>query len=136
MGLDIYVRWDGITEKERQAQITGFDDAPEAGYLRASWPGYGLLKELSDAMNITLPLAGCHAYGDNADNQAIITDETMAQLCEWRQEWLAAVDLPVPTTEPGVEAFFRQKLRNSAAMVDFIEAKRNEGKTGLLIGYW
>lgn len=34
MGLDIYVEWQGMTEAENDAQITGYRPAPEHGYLR------------------------------------------------------------------------------------------------------
>lgn len=38
MGLDVYLRWDGITEEEKQKQYTGFSvDAGNVGYLRASY---------------------------------------------------------------------------------------------------
>lgn len=37
MGLDIYLRWKGITEEEKKAQYTGFEQAGSAGYLRSSY---------------------------------------------------------------------------------------------------
>ncbi|WP_270619996.1 hypothetical protein [Paenibacillus macerans] len=37
MGLDVYVRWEGMTEKDQKAQITGFKNSGEKGYLRQSW---------------------------------------------------------------------------------------------------
>lgn len=37
MGLDIYLRWEGQTEDEKQAQYTGFTTTGEAGYLRSSY---------------------------------------------------------------------------------------------------
>jgi hypothetical protein len=37
MGLDVYLVWPNITEQEKQAQITGFQNAGNAGYLRRSW---------------------------------------------------------------------------------------------------
>jgi len=38
MGIDVYLRWDGQTEKERQAQYTGFSIASgHVGYLRESY---------------------------------------------------------------------------------------------------
>lgn len=38
MGLDIYLKWEGQTEEERQAQFTGFDITKgHVGYLRSSY---------------------------------------------------------------------------------------------------
>ena len=35
MGIDIYMRWDGMTEEDRDKQITGFDATKgDVGYLR------------------------------------------------------------------------------------------------------
>lgn len=40
MGIDIYLKWDGMTEENKHAQITGFDTtAGSAGYLRESYHG-------------------------------------------------------------------------------------------------
>jgi hypothetical protein len=40
MGIDIYVRWDGQTEDEKNAQYTGFDiTAGAVGYLREAYHG-------------------------------------------------------------------------------------------------
>ena len=37
MGTDIYLEWDGMTDEEKEAQITGFSiRAGDKGYLRAS----------------------------------------------------------------------------------------------------
>jgi len=40
MGIDIYMRWDGQTEEEEQAQYTGFDTRMgRVGYLREAYHG-------------------------------------------------------------------------------------------------
>jgi hypothetical protein len=40
MGIDVYMQWDGMTEAEKQAQITGFAiDKGETGYLREAYHG-------------------------------------------------------------------------------------------------
>ena len=40
MGIDIYMRWDGMTEEDRQKQYTGFDaTVGEVGYLREAYHG-------------------------------------------------------------------------------------------------
>lgn len=45
MGMDVYMNWDGMTAKDRKAQMTGFSiDAGNKGYLRAS---YGMPNECS-----------------------------------------------------------------------------------------
>jgi len=38
MGLDIYLKWDDMTEEDAKAQITGFNiNSGHKGYLRASY---------------------------------------------------------------------------------------------------
>ena len=40
MGIDIYMRWDGMTEEDRDKQITGFDaTVGDVGYLREAYHG-------------------------------------------------------------------------------------------------
>jgi len=40
MGIDIYMRWDGMTEADREKQITGFDaTVGDVGYLREAYHG-------------------------------------------------------------------------------------------------
>jgi len=40
MGIDIYAEWDGMTEAEKQAQITGFSiEHGHVGYLREAYHG-------------------------------------------------------------------------------------------------
>lgn len=40
MGIDIYLKWTGQTEEEKDAQITGFDiTAGRVGYLREAYHG-------------------------------------------------------------------------------------------------
>lgn len=41
MGLDIYLKWKGQTEEEHKAQITGFKNTGECGYLRSSYNSGG-----------------------------------------------------------------------------------------------
>lgn len=40
MGIDIYLKWDGMEQEEKNAQVTGFSTtAGEAGYLREAYHG-------------------------------------------------------------------------------------------------
>ena len=40
MGIDIYMRWDGMTEDDRDKQYTGFDaTVGDVGYLREAYHG-------------------------------------------------------------------------------------------------
>ncbi len=40
MGIDIYMRWDGMTEEDREKQYTGFDaTVGDVGYLREAYHG-------------------------------------------------------------------------------------------------
>ncbi len=37
MGLDIYLKWKGMTKKDKEARYTGFANAGSVGYLRSSY---------------------------------------------------------------------------------------------------
>jgi len=40
MGIDVYLRWAGMTKKEERGQITGFDATKgDVGYLREAYHG-------------------------------------------------------------------------------------------------
>jgi hypothetical protein len=39
MGIDIYLEWDGMTEKEKDKQYTGFVPKGKVGYLREAYHG-------------------------------------------------------------------------------------------------
>lgn len=40
MGIDIYLKWDGFTEKDKEAQLKGFDATiGHTGYLREAYHG-------------------------------------------------------------------------------------------------
>jgi len=52
MGTDIYLSWDGMTEEEKKAQVTGWRiDAGKVGYLRAS---IGMVRE-NEALSLIFP---------------------------------------------------------------------------------
>lgn len=46
MGIDIYMRWKGQTEEEKEAQFTGFVTNGETGYLRESYSGVAFATEV------------------------------------------------------------------------------------------
>ena len=39
MGVDVYLEWEGMTEKDRERQITGFKSKGSVGYLRGAYFG-------------------------------------------------------------------------------------------------
>lgn len=41
MGLDIYLKWDGMTNDEKQARYTGYRTTGKDGYLRSSYNNWG-----------------------------------------------------------------------------------------------
>lgn len=54
MGIDIYSRWSGQTEKEKDEQITGFSTyAGKFGYLREAYHGepYGTMMLVAEAFD-------------------------------------------------------------------------------------
>jgi len=50
MGLDIYVSWPDMTEEEKNARYTGFQNAGKAGYLRQSWGSLRAWDEVCQAI--------------------------------------------------------------------------------------
>ena len=136
MGLDIYIAWDEMTKDDEDAQITGYIDAPEVGYFRASWPGVRYLRQASAKLDILIPLVGYHAYGGHS-NGVIIDEDFLSQLKHWRTLWQAAAtdDALLSKLDTENKDFFVSKLQASAAMVDFIELKQNQGVTNLTIRY-
>ena len=58
MGIDVYLRWDGITKKEERGQITGFDSTKgHVGYLREAYHGgpYATQYFVKEAFKRTYP---------------------------------------------------------------------------------
>ena len=46
MGIDIYMRWDNMTEADKKSQYTGYDiEAGHVGYLRDAYHGNGFVTQ-------------------------------------------------------------------------------------------
>ena len=141
MGLDIYCRWgdvnedgeviNGMTEAEKQAQYTGYNDAPEAGYMRYNWLGVGFVTAAAEVLDIQSPIAALWPDWQGSNSEELIVDaDQMARLVEARSAinaWL----LDMPATPQAMipdesnRVYFLGKLRKTIAMIDFIEAHKD-----------
>lgn len=89
MGLDIYIEWAGQTEEEHKAQVTGFSQAGEAGYLRSSYNEAGF----NCWADRFLGLSGFYyifGYDDEQERETGETDEDGEPQKGFYPDWDAA----------------------------------------------
>ena len=56
MGIDVYMRWEGITPAQQEAQITGFcATAGGVGYLREAYHGGPYVTKFLDQRQVLFP---------------------------------------------------------------------------------
>ena len=141
MGLDIYVRWDGMTREERDAQITGFTDATEVGYLRFNWTGVAVCQQVARELNAPDPIGSLYPEWNGSNGEGLlVAGSALTRLAEAKQRLAAWVSPPrielarFPDEDPeDLAAWFAQKIAGSIAMISFIEA--NQDKPGLRIEF-
>ena len=134
MGLDLYVRWEGITEDEEKAQITGYVDAPEVGYLRFSWPAVAAVSEFAATHGLTCPVPAHELWeGCNGETLAI-TPESLTLL----QGEKAAMQQQLQTFNfawySDLGLFVQRKMENSVRLIEFIESKFGKPELTLVYG--
>jgi hypothetical protein len=115
MGIDIYAKWAGQTEEERQAQATGFStEHGHVGYLREAYHGspYATRKLLPEAF-----------AADNAE--AAISAQTL-------RERLPDVLKTVEERETKLYKATKEEVaRAQKSFTDFVElCERKERETG------
>ena len=119
MGIDVYLRWTGQTDEERQAQYTGFSIVHgHVGYLREAYHGEPY------ATRILVP----EAFSESGDDEggvlipaAILRERLPAALetCERRHRTLYPSDTPEDIAE------YKQSY------IDFVQlAEQKETETG------
>lgn len=141
MGIDIYMEWDGMTEDERKARITGFDTtAGSVGYLREAYHGepYATDTLVFDAFewteNIGRLMSNAEANGSQLDDDLVALlargvpmraealRERLPDALEKAQERIEKVypDTPADLAE--------QQLQAYTDFVELAERKQADGK--------
>ena len=120
MGIDIYMRWKGMTEEEEQAQYTGYSTwSGHVGYLREAYHGgpYATMEFLPEAFQ-----------EDTPDEGVQIASVTL------RERLGAIVELVVYRESHVYGKVFEDdplKDRTIRSYIDFVElAERKETETG------
>ena len=141
MGLDIYCSWgtededgniiNGMTESERSAQITGFADAPAAGYMRYNWMGVWVASDAAKALGIPSPIGVLYPEWEGSNGEVLTVDaEQLARLVGAR----AALSKVYADGVPGVDVYFPDenerawfvgKVRSTVEFIDFVEAHKD-----------
>lgn len=142
MGLDIYCRWEDMTEDEKSAQITGYQNAGAAGYLRQSWPSLTAWDAVFEAvfhkdwMSFLYP----QWQGFN-DEEFSIADDNRKKIEESRDILQGYVDNPteIPDSlskyfdEPFTQEHAKEVIKSECQhMVDFINLALSKPKAKIL----
>ena len=140
MGLDIYCRWgntsedDGMTEAEREAQFTGFVDAPAAGYLRYNWTGVAAASEMADAIGIPSPIRILFPEwnGSNGEELPVAADQ-IERLMQARSEFQGWLDGGTPGLDKLPDdaktiVWFVRKIQSTIVYIDFVRAHQDRDK--------
>ena len=160
MGLDIYVRWGAIgddgddvdfPEDIRQDQCTGFENAPECGYLRHNWTSVRFCHEFSIKYEVVDPIRGMYPEWNGSNGESIdVTADALQHLFRLRsrvQEWLR--NKPYEKRNAFIEAaatsatkdevmeefnYFSQCLRNLVSFINFIELHKDKPNLRIVFG--
>lgn len=134
MGLDLYVRWTNITEDEKNAQYTGYVDAPEAGYLRYSWGGLDLVRSFCKERSLPVPVPMYAEWdGSNSDDMPV-TEELLGKLLVQRTALQQALDtFPFgeydyhdDPNQRGLGSFIKRKFEACIGIINFVEQHKDE----------
>lgn len=152
MGLDIYVRWGAVGEDGddidfpediRQNQCTGFENAPECGYLRHNWTSVRFCREFSVKYEVVDPIRGMYPEWNGSNGESIdVTADTLVHLFSLRSRALAWLrDKPYDKRNSLMDAaatdadkeevmeefkYFSQCLRNLVGFINFIELHKDK----------
>ena len=128
MGLDVYVRWDGITEDEEEAQYTGFSDSPDVGYMRYNWAGVKWMREMADKVGCSPPLPLYNYWNGFNDCDVQITEAAVGILQDEIKSWQDAKG-------KSGDDYFEDKLKTAEGMANLLIKKFNEGVAVTLCFY-
>jgi hypothetical protein len=129
MGLDVYVRWSDITKAEKDAQFTGFSDAPEVGYMRYNWQGISFVTNEANRIGCQCPLPLHAQWNGYNDGEVVITQKEVDIMREEMANWNEAKG------KSGDE-YFEYKLTCAEKMAEFIIDKFNEGAPCLTLCFY
>lgn len=110
MGIDVYLRWDGMTDAERNAQYTGFEVSERAG-------GLGYLREAYHGSPYATKVLVPEAFNDECDE---VTGESIptsyiAEVLE------ARLDAAVETAERRARTIYKEPV-DDHSMVNALKA--------------
>lgn len=117
MGIDVYMRWRGMTEKEKDAQVTGFStEHGHVGYLREAYHGNPY------ATKVLVP----EAFDASKENGiAIAAEELRKRLPEAKKAAITRL------REIYKEPFADENHKEVKSFADFVElAEKKEKETG------
>ena len=116
MGIDIYMKWDGMTQADQEAQITGFDvTAGKVGYLREAYHGGPYVTRFLVA----------EAFDETKGCQAIIPAKVL------RERLPEAIRLAIQRASVVYHETLTENSPRVKAFADFVQlAERMEKRTG------
>ena len=133
MGLDIYVHWSGMTEADREAQITGFMTSPNVGYLRHSWHSVGFCREFAKTQHAPNPILTVYPQWDGSNDDKL--NVTAAELMRLKHE-KEAMQKWLDSQPEGLDDdtnYFLNCIEETIHFIAFVESKSHE--EGLTILY-
>lgn len=137
MGLDIYVRWDDMTDEEQNAQYTGYRDSCETGYLRFNWTGVKVCRCIADKTGAPNPIRHLFSEWNGSNGEELfVDDDVMRRLSDNRTqlaEWLRS-SIPqeirlddFPDENPvGLRQWFVGKVHGAMTMINFVELNKDK----------
>lgn len=160
MGLDIYVRWGAIGEDGddvdfpediRQDQCTGFENAPECGYLRHNWTSVRRMREFASEYSAPNPITDMSPVWNGHNGETLQVDaDVLAHLItlrrkvldylshkpyEMRNVKMDKVDTVAERQEIADDFdYFRKCLRNLVGFINFVELHKDEDNLRIYFG--
>lgn len=129
MGTDVYLEWEGKTEKEQEARFTGWDiGAGDVGYLRAS---IGMVNE-----NALLRMVFAEKYWTECSKEPYDVKGSFEVLSELGFRYLVAVvsGRPMEMSQAGKAVMAGQRERGLSVMEEVKKAcERQEGAGGVAV---
>lgn len=118
MGLDVYVRWEGMTKEDEQAQCTGFQTVGSAGYLRQSW---GSLEAWDNVFNAAFSKSWSSFLAPSwkgfNDEQFKINEDNRQKLEEGRNILEAFVNNPFQPADENLKKYFSEESWENRAEI-------------------
>lgn len=133
MGLDIEISWYGMTKDERDAQLTGYKDAPEVGYLRFNWSGVRAVTSFCKEQDLTIPIPLFQVWDGNNGESVPITPVVVEYLTAQKMSMAHNIKEFDFGAWGELGEYVKEKIENSIKLIEFIEL--HAGKPGLTIEF-